>query len=676
MRPPPIRLVPLALALVTPWLAQAQGLVDPTSPDTTLMEAELQEVVIQAGGQQAAAGVATVQRVEPVAVERADADAAAGLARLVPAAHVTTNSRGETLIYLRNGGERQTAFFLDGAPLNVPWDNRVDLGLLPASVIAGATVAKGPSAIEYGANVIGGVVNFTSHTPAARQMEVDARYGTEDHFAGSGLYGATAGRFSFVAEGGYARHDGFPVSNDATLPFSQPGDDLRLNTDARIANAYARAVYALDGARVGLTLLHVDAEKGVAPESHLDPAEESPRYWRYPEWRTSMAILSGEGGLGEGTWKAAAWGGLFGQHIAAYGSDAYESPEERQEDDDRTLGARLILRHPVGPGALRLTTSALTSVHEQQDLVLDETGQPLPGEEFPVMRYSQRLLSGGAVYELRPVPTLQIEAGAGFDASFMPETGDKPERDPFTDYNLTLGARYDAPAWFARAAAGRKTRFPTMRELFGEALHRFLVNPDLEPESSWLVEVGVGRLGERFSVEAIPFATFTSNTIDQRNVEVDGENRRQRINLKGSRVLGVELVGEARPVDAVAVSGHLTVMDVRRLQDAPDDPVHLAEKPAVLGRLGVAYDVGRGPTALVEAVYTGRAYSLGLDNTFVPLNTSLVLNLRAGYRLRPTAAFAAEVFARVDNVTDALVTPQLGLPGPGRTVQAGLKVTL
>src|SRR5690606_11530438 len=115
------------------------------------MEAELQEVVIQAGGQQAAAGVATVQRVEPVAVERA--------------AHVTTHSRGEALIHLRNGGERPTAFFLDGAPLNGPWGHPGDLGPPPASVIAGATVAKGPSALEYGANVIGGVVNFTSHTP-------------------------------------------------------------------------------------------------------------------------------------------------------------------------------------------------------------------------------------------------------------------------------------------------------------------------------------------------------------------------------------------------------------------------------------------------------------------------------------------------------------------------------
>ena len=27
---------------------------------------------------------------------------------------------------------------------------------------------------------------------------------------------------------------------------------------------------------------------------------DAPRYWRYPEWRSTMAVLSGEGALGGG----------------------------------------------------------------------------------------------------------------------------------------------------------------------------------------------------------------------------------------------------------------------------------------------------------------------------------------------------------------------------------------
>ncbi|HYE96442.1 MAG TPA: TonB-dependent receptor, partial [Rubricoccaceae bacterium] len=654
---------------------------EPATPDSARAY-QLQEVVIQ-GDRAAEASPATVQRVTPREVARADADVVAEFTRLIPAAHALTNSRGETLVYLRSGGERQTAFFLDGAPLNVPWDNRVDLDLVPAGVVGAVTVAKGPASIEYGANVLGGVINFASRAPVPgeRRLEAVGRFGTQANVFGSLLYSGTAGRLGYTAQVGYARHDGFPVAGGADLPFSQAGDDVRTNTDARVANVYARGVYTLGGGTlVGLTLLHVDAEEGVAPEAHLDPALDPPRYWRYPLWRTTMAVLNAEGTLGtEDTWKAAAWAGVFRQHIASYPSDAYDRPEARQEDDDRTGGARFTLRHALGTGAVRMTASALTSTHDQRDLDLEETGEPVPGEDFPTLRYRQHLLSVGAAYEIPLTATLRVEAGAGLDASLMPLTGDKPERDPFADYNLSLGARYEAPAWFARAAAGRKTRFPTMRELFGEALRRFLLNPNLEPESSWLFEAGFGTSGARFSGEVIPFATFTANTIDQRNVtDSTGTTRRQRINLRGSRVVGVEFVGAARPLRAVEVTGHLTVMDLRRLRDAADDPERLAERPGVLGRLAAAYDAGRGPAALLEVVYTGRAYSLGNGNALVPLNPSLVLNARAAYRLRPSRMREAsvEVFARVDNATDAVVTPQLGLPAPGRTAHVGVKVGL
>jgi len=668
----PLRFAILA-ALCLPAAAWAQAV-----PDTAAAHG-LQEVVVS-GDRPLDAAPATVQRVAPAEVARADADAVADLARLVPAAHAVTNSRGEALVYLRSGGERQTAYFLDGAPLNVPWDNRLDLSLLPAGVVGALTVAKGPAAVEYGANVIGGVVNVISRAPGRARTEAVGRFGTQSALYGSLLHSGTAGRLGYVAQVGYAATDGIPVADGAALPFSQ-ADGLRTNTDTRIANVYLRGVYRLGTrARVGLTLLHVDAEKGVAPESHLDPADASPRYWRYPTWRNSMAVLSGEGAVGgAGMWRAAAWAGRFRQDIDAYASADYTRPEDRQEDDDRALGARLTLRHPLGPGALRLTGNALTSTHRQRDLTLDSTGVPTPGEDFPTALYRQHLLSGGAVYEIRPLPNVLLEAGGGVDASFMPETGDKPERDPFTDYNLTLGARYDAVGWFARAAAGRKTRFPTMRELFGEALRRFLLNPDLAPESSWLVEAGAGVAGPRLRFEAIPFATFTSGTIDQRNVtDSTGTTRRQRINLRGSRILGVELAAAARPVPAVEVAGHLTLMDVRRLQNTPDETTHLTERPGAIGRLAATYDAGRGPTGQLEAVYTGRAYSLGTGSDLVPLNTSLALNFRAGYRLAPSQAggLDVEVFARVDNVTDAVVTPQLGLPDPGRTAHVGVRVGL
>src|SRR5690606_30151584 len=173
-----------------------------------------------------------------------------------------------------------------------------------------------------------------------------------------------------------------------------------------------------------------------------------------------------------------------------------------------------------------------------------------------------------------------------------PETGDKPAQDALVDYGLTAGAVYRlAEGWALSGALGRKTRFPTLRELFGEALDRFAINPDLRPESSVLAELGVRREGEVLSGEATAFLNRTDDTLDQRRLE---DGRRQRVNLGGSRVLGVELVGALRPLRHVRLDGHLAVMDVRGYGEDGASR-RLSEKPETIGRLAAAYNPGTGP---------------------------------------------------------------------------------
>ena len=84
----------------------------------------------------------------------------ADVARLIPSAVATTNSRGETLVYVRGVGERQTAVLLDGAPLTVPWDRRLDLALVPAGVIGRLDLVRGPASLVWGPNTTGGALDL------------------------------------------------------------------------------------------------------------------------------------------------------------------------------------------------------------------------------------------------------------------------------------------------------------------------------------------------------------------------------------------------------------------------------------------------------------------------------------------------------------------------------------
>ena len=642
------------------------------APADSLREYDLGEVVVGSGSEVQVAP-STLQRIPLASVDRLDAPSMGEAARLIPAAHVQTNSRGETLVYLRAAGERQVALFFDGALLNIPWDNRIDLSLLPSGVVGGITVAKGVPSVLWGANVLGGVVNVVSRglDGEGSFTEATVQGGSNEFGQGVLTHLGRRGALSYVGSVGYAQRDGFAVPDDfeeAGLQFSQSSESVRTNTDARLVNGFGRVAYAFGPrTRVGLGLLHVDGEKGIAPEGHLDPAVDRVRFWRYPDWRLSMLILNGEAGLDAATTlRGAVWGSSFGQTIADYASAGYDQLQSEQDDEDLTLGGRAILQRRFAPATLRLGVNALTSTHRQVDIDIEE-GERI---ESPELTYRQGLYSVGLEAEASPATPLTLTVGVSVDALTAPETGDKPSRDPFVDYGATAGAIYLlGDTWALNASVGRKTRFPTLRELFGEALNRFLVNPDLGPETSLLAEVGARRDGERFSGEATLFLNRTDDTIDQRRLD---DGRRQRVNLGGSRIYGIELAGAARQ-GRVRLDGHLTLMHIRGIA-GDGGTTRLSEKPEAIGRLAATYNPGLGVNGTVEAVYSGVAFS-PIDDGFTRLDPSLVLNVRAGYRLF-VGSVSAEVFARVNNITDAVVLPQLGLPAPGREVQAGVKLAL
>ena len=635
---------------------------------------ELNEITV-GGVQERRTDVATVQSVPLASLAREDAAAAADVARLIPAAHVQTNSRGETLVYLRGAGERQVAVFFDGALLNVPWDNRVDLSLVPAGVIGAMTVAKGGASVLYGTNVSGGAINLTSRALEGSGVftEVSGTWGQPQAGQGHLTHLGRRGSLSYTGSVGYAGQTGAALPGEADLPFSQQGD-VRTNTDRRLLNGLVRGSYRFSGgARLGVSALHIGGEKGIAPESHLDPDVSRVRFWRYPAWRTTMLIGHGALPVGRASeLRGAVWGSLFTQRIRQFQTAQYDALLETQDDEDRTAGARLTWRQPAGPGTLRLALNALTSQHDQQNTEPGDEGQPAETER---LIFRQHIYSGGAEYELPLSGRLRALVGGSLDAVVMPLTGDKPARDPFTDWGGTTGLVYDLTSnWTLRASAGRKVRFPTMRELFGEALNRFLVNPDLQPETSVLLEAGAGYQRGFVSGEVVGFFSRTSDAIDQRTVEAEGGSKRQRINLEGSRALGVEAVGQARR-GRWSADGHLTWLYARTFREAAWQP--FVERPEWLGTLTLAWNSPRGFSFSAQPVYTGRAYSLDDDGALVPLPASLALNLRTayGFTLSQSRDVFGEVFLRVDNATDALVLPQLGLPEPGREARIGASIS-
>ena len=594
---------------------------------------------------------------------------AADLLRRLPAVHAVANSRGERLVYLRSAGERQAAAFFDGALLNVPWDNRYDLGLLPPAVIARAATASGALSPQYGVNALGAVAFYPPAPPAAgTQGVLDLRLGADGEREGQGVISGRAGRLGLLAAGGAFRRDGDPTPRGADLEFHQYSDGLRTNTDRESRNALLRGELSLERAAVAATFLYTDGSRGVAPEGDRADA----RFWRYPQARTIMGVLSGDAEIGvRGSLDAALWAQSFSQTIDSFTDAAYDEREARQEDDDLTFGARGVFSTAIGGLGLSLSANYLFSEHDQTDTDFTAAGAPVAERQ----RYRQEAGSLGLDADYGLTDRLELELGAGVDRVDYIETGLFPAPDPFLEPVLRAGAAFQwREGVRLRAALGRKSRMPTMRELFGAALNRFLVNPDLRPEAVRTAELAVDAVTARADLSVVLFGQDVTDTIDQRRVG----GLRQRINLEGSTVAGVELAGRAALADRLTLAGNLTAMRARRkagpgaVTNGTTD--RLAERPAVLARLALDYEAPRGLRAGAEALYTGRAFSLGPDGDLVRLNDAVTVNVSAGYAVAATAPADLEVYVAARNLFDATLFDQAGLPAPGRSLVGGVRL--
>jgi len=631
---------------------------------------DLSEIVI--GGQSRQGDDAgRVFRVGLADLTRQDVPDVASTLRLLPSASIQTNSRGETLVYIRAAGERQVAVFLDGAPLNVAWDNRIDLSLVPATIVGSMSVERGAVGPGYGTNTSAGALNLQS-----RRLEADgglAELTLQTGSVGSrqvrGLYASRRSGTGILFGATMSRSDGISLPQDVVLPY-EPSGDVRTNTDREESNLYLRLDREWDQSRVGLTLMHARAEKGVAPEGHLDPSVDRVRYWRYPLWQHSMAILNGIHETSALQLSGSAWLSRFRQDIEEFESVDYSSPSARQEDLDGGAGLRIIAerRHPSW--RWRAITVLSASEHRQKDREL------APMAVSPMeMRYRSVLHTvGGEITSGSAYPG-HWAVGASWDGMRTPETGAFPSTGGFDAYSLNaewhheLGARSTL-----KLNTGSKPRFPTMRELFGTALDRFVINPELKPERTWMVEGGWQLNNESWQSEITLFAQRTLDTIDQENVTVDGLRKRQRVNLDGSRVLGAEWMGATKISQSVQLRGHLTWLRPVAIEDEGNR--HLTEKPEVLATLQSRVEPFRDLSIDVTGIYTGRAYGLAPNNEQMALPTSLRLNLRvAVQRYFDASGVFLQVYAGIDNLTDEMHLPQLGLPDAGRTARVGMSLS-
>jgi iron complex outermembrane receptor protein len=354
-----------------------------------------------------------------------------------------------------------------------------------------------------------GLVSFTGEAGSLGRRFVQGTVGT--------------GRTSLSAS--HLTRDGLPLPRGADLPFSQKSVRERTNSDLRRTST--AGIFALEGRgweTSGIALLST-SRYGVPPEGHLDPERARVRFWRVPQDDRLTAGLRARR-AGEGlTYEGSAWHQAQRRSIDAFGSSAYLLDQQTERLRSASSGLRLSVGGLAGPLYLR----GGGEVREE------ETRVRVMGEEHFTRRtdalwlrtwWKEGFWSGGASFRAERFQTLR-----------------SGQRDRAPDQHLLTGrgtiSYQPGEHWRLEFSGARLGRFPSQRELYGEALGRFEVNPDLKPERRDLVQATVARSGETFQLSLTPFAEWSELTIGQRAL-ADQPGTRVRINEGGFRTVGAE----------------------------------------------------------------------------------------------------------------------------------------
>lgn len=597
---------------------------------------------------------------------------------------VRQNSRGEMELSVRGSDSRQAAVLMDGVPITLGWDHRTDPSLIPVTGAQRIVIVRGLGSLLNGPNTLGGSIEVTHDAfgqPRAGQFTAGFgldQFGSSVATLGYGkqLGQVGGGALSVMAGVAHRQRDGVALPSGAIDTTAT--DDLRTGTDLKQLDGFASLRWNnARGASVGVIYSAYDAERGVPPEEHIS----SPRLWRYPYARRSIAMLSASTGvfstpLGRGSLEVGTGFNNGDFKIETFSSRAYTTVTGSELGDERTMTTRALLTHSLGAATLRASYTGA-------DVRYEETLPPAAGVD-----YRQKLSSTGVELALPVLARTQLAGGIVRDESRTPETGGRtPAQEPFDNTGWRIGASHDlTPQVRLHASASERSRFPALRELYSGALNRFRPNPDLKPETLLGFEGGftITRAFNAFSRSTFQVVGFR-HRLDDAVVRITLSNptrfmrvNRDRIESSGAEFLGGFIFGA--DIDrAVSLNFDATLQNIAIYdQTANDQERHAENNPEQRGRVEVGVPLVARLKAFATARYTGTQYCLNGDSG---LEDELQARTVADLALQRTFSFAGNGFFRslralvaLDNVGNTAMYDQCGLPQPGRTLRAMLSM--
>lgn len=559
--------------------------------------------------------------------------------KFVPGFFIRSGRKNELGFYLRGFQQREVVILLDGHPIYEPYFGTMDLGQLVVDDVAKMKITKGPASSLYGPNAMGGVINIITQSPQNTPLfavSADAGNGNYRHM--KVVHANHFGKLAYRINYSRIRSTGFPLSSKF-VPNALEDGGLRNHSD--FAGSFLSARF--DWTPIKNTILDfssgwLKSQKGIPPST-----SDHPRFWDFPDWQRGYLDFSIKHKYSQRvSLITKVYGDWFRNTLIAFKTNDYQARKWTSTYNNRVAGAMLL-----GSLHSRKIGDWQGVLHLKEDVVHIQNNSGLPWETFEALTNSV-----GIQGTLAPSAFLSFLVGTSLD-----QLADKNNHS-IVSLNPQIGMVYRISNRISiRALAGKKSRFPTLKEWYGSLYGNQL----LKPEQTLSTEVGLRYENpSQINFQATYFLNDVKNLISQKSRHAPFEN------IDAARISGIEFTNGISISKKIAISlsyTYLSAMNRANRAQLPFRPkqewsVQLNGNIPALGEL------------FLDVLYTGkrRYEDYGKEKK---LNPYTVINV--GMSFRKWHSFAP--YLQVLNALDAYYEAECGFPAPGREIRAGISFT-
>jgi iron complex outermembrane recepter protein len=612
-----------------------------------------------------------------------------------PGIRVSTGRKNEPDVSIHGFfGQSRILVLIDGVPYYETKEGKLDLNQFTTDNVAKIEVTKGAASVLYGANAEGGVINIiTKKATGKPHFAVNVEGGDVDYYKASVAHGMKAGIFNYWLNydhrqaHGWRLSDGFKpgeadiiIGKNTSKAVTEDGG-TRSQSDYRTDSFWAKfGIEPSANSEYFVNFHYISREKGIPPSVRevRIPSLNRPafsNFYRFPTYDDWGIDLSGQQKVND---KLALKGKLFYHNhvdeLASYPDQNFSNVIATSKFQDYMIGGSLITEFkPVQWNTMRLALNYRGDSHKQRDDVY------LPFENFFSFTGSV-----GIEDEMQLAKNFSLVVGGSYDWFKVTDansntidkaTGNLTSQNPLptgstTDsFNPMIGAVYtfpDSTKLFASVA--RKTRFPTLGQLFASASKGG--NKDLNSEVAINSTVGVSRAFSDYMWGQLAFFYHDiSDFITRTSIGPASPYQ----NIGQIEVYGIEVDTQFYPMRDLTLRlgynfNHATDMSKDKVTDL------VANVPEHKLDMGVQYTV---PITKTRVDLNGILISEVFGQVPVPTNPTQSILSTPGYffvNARVSQKFLDnfEAYIAINNIFDRNYEAEFGFPGQGRNIFGGV----